>query len=128
MNFYVATSRDGDRWDLRWVYAGEPLVPRGPDGAWDKDIVLPASTTVTYNDEHWLYYAGADERHGTEEVRPPARSDCRHAIALARRRLDGFACLEVRDRQGSVTTRPFRLDGGELEVNVDARGLAQPAG
>ena len=29
MNFYIATSRDCDDWDLTWVYAGQPIVPRG---------------------------------------------------------------------------------------------------
>lgn len=33
MNFYIATSRDGDKWDLRWVYASQPMIPRGLDGA-----------------------------------------------------------------------------------------------
>ena len=41
-------------------------------------------------------------------------------MALAKLRLDGFFCLEAGDHWGRVTTRPFRLDGGTLEVNIDA--------
>ena len=55
LNYYIATSRDGDNWDLHWVYAGQPIVPRGPDGSWDKDFIVPASEIITHDDRHWLY-------------------------------------------------------------------------
>ncbi|MFV2067245.1 MAG: hypothetical protein ACC645_09720, partial [Pirellulales bacterium] len=51
VNFYLATSRDGDHWDLDWVYAEEPLVPRGPDGSFDNDMVFPSSSIVTWQDK-----------------------------------------------------------------------------
>lgn len=121
MNFYIATSRDGDSWDMHWVYAGQPLVPRGPDGAFDKDIVLPASTIVTHADKHWIYYAGANERHGNEQV----KFDRKHAIGLATLRLDGFLGLSAGENAGTVVTKPFKLEGNALLVNVDAhRGQA----
>ncbi len=120
MNFYIATSRDADAWDLQWVYAGHPLVPRGPDGAFDKDIVLPASTIVTHDDQHWIYYAGANERHGTEQV----RFERRHAIGLTTLPLDRFVGLRAGDTPGSVVTRPLRIEGEGLAVNADARGGA----
>jgi hypothetical protein len=116
MNFYIATSRDGDSWDLRWVYAGQPMVPRGPDGAFDQDLILPASTIVTHADRHWLYYAGANERHGTEEV----RFNRAHAIGLATLRLDGFVSLAAGMKPGTIVTKPFKLDGDKLLVNVGA--------
>jgi hypothetical protein len=112
------TSRDGDSWDLQWVYAGRPLIPRGPDGAFDKDLILPASTVVTHADRHWLYYAGANERHGTEQV----HFDRNHAIGLATLRLDGFASLNAGAADGVVVTKPLKLDGDQLLINVDARG------
>jgi hypothetical protein len=116
MNCYLATSRDGDTWDLGWVYANAPLIPRGSDGAFDKDLLLPASTIVTHADRHWLYYAGANERHGTESV----RFDRRHAIGLATLPLDRFISLSAGEQPGVVTTKPFRLDGTRLLVNADA--------
>jgi hypothetical protein len=118
MNFYIATSRDGDSWDMHWVYAGQPLVPRGPDGAFDKDILLPASTIVTHADKHWIYYAGANERHGNEQV----KFDRKHAIGLATLRLDGFVGLSAGESEGTVVTKPFKLEGDKLLVNVDANG------
>lgn len=116
MNFYIATSRDGDNWDLHWVYAGQPLVPRGPDGAFDKDLILPASSVVTHDDRHWLYYCGANERHGTEEVRYPRT----HAIGLAWLRLDGFVALAAGSDGGTVVTKAFRLAGPRLSLNIEA--------
>ncbi|MBM4068706.1 MAG: hypothetical protein FJ271_07145 [Planctomycetes bacterium] len=120
MNFYMATSRDGDSWDLHWVYAGKPLVPRGPAGSFDMDMVFPSSTVVTHQDEHWLYYAGANERHGTYETKPPVLFERQEAIGLAKLRLDRFVCLDATDKPGSVTTRPFVLEGKQLQLNVEA--------
>jgi len=112
MNFYIGTSRDADNWDLDWVYAKQPLVPRGPDGAFDKDLIIPSSTIVTHDDRHWLYYGGANERHN---------APFKHAIGVATLRLDRFICLEAKDTPGVVLTKPFRLSGSNLQVNVDAR-------
>jgi hypothetical protein len=117
MNFYIATSRDGDTWDLAWVYKGHPLIKRGGDGSFDKDILVPASTVVTHSDQHWLYYCGANERHGTAEM----HFNRSMAIGLAKVRLDGLICLSAGATLGSVTTKSFELQGSRLEVNVDAR-------
>lgn len=116
LNYYLATSRDGVDWDTSWIYDERPLVPRGPDGAFDKDIVFPGSSIVTHQDRHWIYYAGGNERHGTPEVTFPRV----HAIGLATLPLDRFVGFEAGDDEGIITTRPFRLDGSGLEVNVDA--------
>lgn len=117
MNFYIATSRDGYLWDMHWVYADQPLIPRGPDGAFDKDILLPASTIVTHADKHWIYYAGANERHGSEQV----KFERKHAIGLATLRLDGFVGLHAGEQEGIVITHPFKLEGDKLTVNMAAR-------
>ena len=116
LNFYIATSRDADNWDLRWVYENRPLIPRGPHGAFDKDIILPASEVVTHDDRHWLYYAGGNERHGTEEVHYPRRL----AIGLAWLRLDGFVALAAGPEGGTVVTKPFRLMGANVALNMEA--------
>ncbi len=116
MNFYIATSRDGDSWDLQWVYAGKPLIPRGPDGAFDKDIIIPASTIVTHNDLHWIYYMGANERHGNEQI----TFNREHAVGLATLKLDRFVGLTAGPQSGTVTTKPFVLTEPQLQVNVNA--------
>ena len=119
-NYYFATSRDGVHWNFHWVYAGQPLVPRGGAGAWDKDMIFPTSQIVTHDDRHWIYYGGNNERHGAAEknvwfVR-------QGGIGLAHLRLDGFVALEAGKEQGYVVTKPFKLDGKQLELNVDASG------
>jgi hypothetical protein len=116
MNFYIGTSRDGSRWDLTWVYASQPIIPRGGDGTFDKDIILPSSSIVTRDDQHWFYYSGGNERHGTKEVIHPRE----HAIGLAILRLDGFCGLNAGDEEGIVLTRPFQLKGDALLANVEA--------
>jgi hypothetical protein len=117
-NVYIATSRDADSWDLRWVYEGKPLVPRGGDGAWDKDLLFPSSRIVTLDDKHWIYYGGCNERHGTPGVCLPRREP---GIGLAWLRLDGFIGLTAGESAGTVVTKPFRLEGRRLQMNVDAR-------
>ena len=115
MNFFILTTRGDEPWDLRWVYANKPLIPRGPDGSFDKDWVQPAVTIVTWQDKHWFYYSGAMERHNRgKEGRPSA-------MGLAKLRLDGFVCLEAKGKPGTVVTKPFKLEGSKLEVNVDAK-------
>jgi hypothetical protein len=116
MNYYIATSRDGSSWDLNWVYNGQPLVPRGPAKAFDKDLIMPASTIITHQGKHWIYYGGANERHGTPEV--VFQRD--HAIGLATLRRDGFVALRAGHQPGIVITKPFKLIGDRLSVNVDA--------
>jgi len=112
MTFYIGTSRDGDSWDLTWVYAGKEFVPRGPDGSYDKDMVVPSSNIVTFQDKHWIYYAGYRERHWHAPRKP--------VILLATLPLDRFVCLEAKGKPGSVTTKPFKLVGNVLLVNVEA--------
>jgi len=118
LNYYLVTSRDGDHWDLRSVDAGRPLVERGPDGAWDKDLILPANWIVTRGDEHWIYYGGANERHGVAEIFAPQRDS---AIGLAKLPLDRFVALEAKEKTGEVITKPFVWDGTNLLLNFVAK-------
>jgi len=114
LDFYIGTSRDGVNFDKSWVHARKPLVPRGPKGSFDKDGVFPPSVFITKGDEHLIYYGGASERHYS------IGRDMK--IGLAKLPLDRFVCLEAKDTPGTVVTKPFKLEGGSLEVNVDAKG------
>ena len=42
------------------------------------------------------------------------------AACACQLRLDGFFFLEAKEKPGTVVTRPFGLEGGGLQVNVDA--------
>ncbi len=119
-NYYIITSRDGMSWDLHWVYAELPLVPRGPDGAWDKDMVFPTSEIITRGDRHWIYYGGNNERHSCAEKDIWLRRQ--GGVGLAHLRLDGFVALQAGQEVGTLITKPFKLEGRQLELNLDARG------
>jgi len=119
LNFYIVTARGNAMWDLRWVYAEQPLIPRGPDGSFDKDWVQPATNIVTFQDKHWIYYGGSRERHDIYRTRKgQSRWQC--AIGLATLPLDRFVCLEAKNEPGTMVTKPFKLEGAKLELNVDA--------
>ncbi len=115
LNFYIATSRDAAHWDLQWIHRGQPLVERGPDGAWDKDLLVPASWIVTRDDQHWIYYGGANERHGTEGVFQPQRA---WGIGVAHLPRDRFVSLQAGLHAAELRTHPFTFQGNELRLNV----------
>ncbi len=121
MNFYLLTTRGDAMWDLSWVYAEKPLIPRGSDGSFDKDWVQPSPNVITWQDKHWIYYSGSKERHDVYRIRDHSQARWQCAIGLATLRLDGFVCLEAKDKPGTVETKPFKLEGNKLEVNVDAK-------
>ncbi len=52
-NYYISSSREGVSWSFYWIYTGQPFVPRGPAGAWDKDMIFPTSQLITHADKHW---------------------------------------------------------------------------
>tara|TARA_B100000519_G_scaffold82853_1_gene71538 strand:+ start:4242 stop:5651 length:1410 start_codon:yes stop_codon:yes gene_type:complete len=111
VNFYIGTARGNAMWDLNWVYAEKPFVPRGPDGSFDKDMIFPASQIVTHNDRHWVYYNGFRERHGIPDRGP-------HGIGLATLKRDRFISLTATGAEpGTILTKPFRLEGSRLKVN-----------
>ncbi|MEE9603413.1 MAG: alpha/beta fold hydrolase [Thermoguttaceae bacterium] len=111
--FYMAPSRDAVNYDFAAAtYPRKALIPRGPAGSFDKDCVRPPSNIVTHNDQHWIYYLATNERWGCH------RWDAR--LALAKLRLDGFFFLEAKEKPGTVVTKPFKLEGDKLQLNVDA--------
>ena len=116
IDFFIGTSRDAANFDMSWVHNRQPLIERGDVGSFDKSRIMAASEIVTHGDEHWIYYQGDDcQHHGARPVGSRGGQ-----IGLAALRLDGFVYLEVHDHWGQVVTKPFRLEGDTLAVNVDA--------
>ena len=115
-NFFIATCRDGVSWDWHWVYAGKPIVPRGPDGSWDKDMVFPPTHLVTHDDKHWIYFGGCNERHPSAEYE--AWIQRQSGIGLAWLPLDRFVSLAAGDKAGEFTTKPFKLEEKGIELNI----------
>ena len=117
-NVYLVTSRDGVHFDDEWVYAQRPLIPKGTRWSdWDSGFVLPAAQIVTDETTHRIYYeARSGSRH--EE-----RFDKPGSIAMAswdRDRLVGVH-LAHGDVEGWLTTKPFRLRGLAVVLNVDTQ-------
>jgi hypothetical protein len=56
-----------------------------------------------------------NERHGA--------SKREYAIGAATLRLDGLVYLAAKDKPGTVVTKPFRLEGAKLQVNVEGKEL-----
>lgn len=111
--FYMSPSRDAVNYDFSLAaYPRKPLIPRGGDGAFDKDCARPPSNIITKNNEHWIYYLATNERWGARKW------DAR--LALAKLRLDGFFFLKAKNEEGTIITKPFVFDGESLEVNTSS--------
>lgn len=116
LDFYIGTSRDGKDFDRSWIYAQKPFVPRGPDYSFDKGMLQPSSEIITRGDEHLIYYTGQYTRHHS----PPAARKESGKVGLAILPLDRFISQGAGDKLGTITTKPFVLEGDTLQVNVDA--------
>ena len=114
MNCYLVATRNNQPWNFEWIYAEKPLISRGPDGSFDKDWIQPAINVVTWKNKHWIFYSGARERHDVKGPRPVA-------IGLATLPQDRIVAIQTKpNSNGTITTKPFQLDGVRLKVNVDA--------
>ncbi|MCX6046892.1 MAG: hypothetical protein NT075_17450 [Chloroflexi bacterium] len=78
--------------------------------------------------EIWIYYNALRFRGHRElyTTVPDAYFDDESALVLAKLRLDGFVSLDAAET-GTITTKPFLSNGGQLFVNVDATGGALSA-
>lgn len=116
IDYCIGTSRDGRNYDKSWIYARQPFVERGPAGSFDRAMLQPSSQIITRADEHLIYYSGQYNRHHS-----PASIERRPGkIGLAKLPLDRFICQKAGDTVGTIITKPFELQGDQLEVNVEA--------
>ncbi|OAM87775.1 hypothetical protein OH491_08485 [Termitidicoccus mucosus] len=107
----LITSRDGLEW--RRMEVREPVIPSGKE--FDVSVLDVATQPLIVGDEVWMYYTGITTTHGGPT--PPKEL----AVCLAKWRLDGFASLDAKDKEGIVVTSAFQLARkGFLEINVDA--------
>jgi len=125
---YVGTSRDGINFDLRWIYAAQPLHEPEPLD-WDRGVTTPAAEFVTAHGYHWLYYRGCSKTH--DRCGDCMRNKWLHNtschgchVGLLKFRQDGMLHLSTSSAAawGTVTTRWFILRGRQIEVNVEFWG------
>ncbi len=85
------------------------------DNAYDLTQLIGPSGPIIRGDELWFYYTGIQYRAQPKDIKRNAG-----AICLAVLRRDGFVSLDSCDSEGTILTKPFKLSGSKLFVNVDA--------
>ena len=107
----LAWSADGLHWQRPWR---KPWLDVGPEGSFDKGMVLGPADPIFWKREMWFPYGGFPIHHDSQET------NWQSAIGMATMRLDGFAAWRAGIETGELVTRPFRCDGDRLFVNADA--------
>ena len=101
-----------------WTGQQRPLIPKGTRWSdWDSGFVLPAAQIVTDETTHRIYYEARSGSRHEERFEKPG------SIAVAswdRDRLVGVH-LAHGDVEGWLTTKPFRLRGLAVVLNVDTQ-------
>jgi hypothetical protein len=87
------------------------FLPLGPAGSWEAGMNY-VSPEVVHGDRMLFYYSGWSKDHSAEHNAA--------AIGLATLPLDRFVSIEPKQKQGTLTTKPFAAKGKQLLVNVDA--------
>ena len=104
-------------------------------GVFDRMQLCTTNRPVEHGDELWFYYSGLKWRAHLYELWPdgsprdPAtlseaeradRDDGWGAACLAVLRKDGFVSLDADEEGGAVLTKPLKLAGDRLFVNLEA--------
>ena len=109
----LAWSPDTVHWER--ICPGTPLIPRGPEGAYDSKCLYAAFQPIVLENEIRLYYGGNNGEH----------TDFRDGFfCLARLRPDGFAAMapQAGGAPGEVLTRPLTMTGRQIRISADAAG------
>lgn len=112
----LTCSRDLQNWHR--VADRQPFIDASPmeGGAYDLQCIMPPSRAAVRGDELWFYYTGIQSYAYVSMGTPYSDG----AVCLAVLRRDGFISLDAGEIEGSVLTRPFKMSGADLLVNVDA--------
>ena len=113
VDIQLTISRDGHHWQRagnRKVFL--PTGTRPND--FDYGMIYVMQHPLLVGDEIWIYYTGYSGLHWATRRRERQGG----VIGLARLRRDGFVSIDA--GEGTVTTRPFEMNGNQLIVNADA--------
>ena len=134
----LACSRDGEVW---WRAGNrQTFIPLGPEGSWDRLIVVPQNCPpIKMGEELWIYYCGGARRHRksipeqrrrepwnfpghpeNESLMASKKGEAGSGMGMARLRIDGFISVDAGPRPGRLLTRPLYFDGKDLHINADA--------
>jgi len=113
----LATSRDG----IHWTRVGNRAtwLKLGDDDTWEGGMVRSVERIIRRGDRLHIYYCGVHGAHTGPKFRKVVR---KHPvqIGLLTQRRDGFVSLDAGEQRGAILTKPFKLSGSKLLVNVDA--------
>ncbi|MBN1343711.1 MAG: hypothetical protein JXQ73_13570 [Phycisphaerae bacterium] len=119
----------------RQAFISASRVDKGLVGVYDRMQLVPSNQPVERDDELWFYYGGLKWRgyiyekytdgrkRDIETLSPEERADFEDgwgAVCLAVLRRDGFISLDSDEKGGSVLTKPIKLAGAKLFLNLDA--------
>ena len=116
----LVASHDGIHWER--VGDRQTWLPLGPESALDDGMVRTASEMIPVDDKIYIYFGMVNGPHaGSRFPGQDIQRSHPGAIGLATLRRDGFVSLDADDKPGFVLTKPVKLDGCALHLNVDVR-------
>jgi len=109
----LVVSRDGYNWQR--LPDRTPIVPLGPDGAWDALCHSPGHSLVPDTGGHWFYYDSWNTVHV-----PGMADNSTNRIGRAFLRTRRLMECRSASRDGILKTFPMLLTGQTLAVDADA--------
>jgi hypothetical protein len=96
-----------------------PFIANGPVGSWDRfNQSLASNPPILQGDELRFYYGGRTYRHAPYDGKDTGpRAGC---IGLATIPRDRFVSLDASFNGGEILTKPLRLKGQRLHLNVNS--------
>ena len=117
-------STDGRRWQRAEDRA--PIIPTGPEGAWDAGLIFPQhNTPIVREGDTYIYYSAFRYGHTAweqEKVFKDKKRDQRESavVMLAVMPEDHWVSLDAGLEGGTLLAGPFRQLPRELLINADA--------
>ncbi len=114
----LATSRDG----VQWTRVGQRAtwLKLGDEDSWEGGMVRSVERIIRRGDQLYIYYCGVHGPHSGPKFKKVVREHPVQIGLLIQRR-DAFVSLDAGEQPGTILTKPFKLSGSKLLVNLDAR-------
>jgi hypothetical protein len=98
-----------------WVrpFHGNPVLPLGPAGSFDSEMIQATSQILEKDDTWWLYYAGSPWIHND-----PPGNGYYEAIGLAQMPAGRIVSVDAGSDGGTFATAPITFGGDHLEINA----------
>jgi hypothetical protein len=107
----LAYSRDG----ITWTRDREPFMQRNlTAGGWDHAMTW-ADCQCPVDDEVFIYYGGYARGHKVERF-------TERQIGFARLKRDRYVARRAGDEQGTLRTKPLKIEQTSITINADVRG------